>query len=570
MGKLESKPTIDIGHVRGFAVRFPLNDNDPKAKTLIDVMKMGLPAKGAWDPVRRAWIFGESHESIEAIKMLAKYHGFQLTETAKLRLAGQVAIKTEWGVEVPQGSKLVARLKEALFEHQEAAVKFIKHHKRVLLADDVGVGKTFTSLASVEEMACFPVLVICPANVKKQWANEIKTKLHDHTVQIINGRKPVKLEKVDFLIINDELLAAHMEAIKAWDPKCVIADEAHRYKNFRAGRTKVVEEILQRREYRLCLTGTPLPNGDIRELAAILGIVGVIQDLGGYHRVVDQHGIFADTGYGKRCVGIRHMDHLKDKLNRSIMVARLRRDVNGSLPEKTRVILNVDNQNKKGYADAAKKLVDFIDHATPEQIDAMKRRMPGAGLAVVSALRLEAGLGKIEAAVEWADERLVVPGRTVLIFTHHVEVAEKTAAAIQALGYPTSLYTGQVASVDGKPANRDQSKDAFTSGKTRALVATMASIGTGVDGLQKVCSDGLFAEFPWTPGEIEQAEGRIDRTGQTEPMNIGFLVANGTYDDDMTAVLQIKSKNIGALMGPANQKDKAQLLHAILKSVGRA
>jgi len=68
----------------------------------------------------------------------------------------------------------------------------------------------------------------------------------------------------------------------------------------------------------------------------------------------------------------------------------------------------------------------------------------------------------------------------------------------------------------------------------------MQSMGTGVDGLQYVCSNMLILELPWRPSDLTQAIGRIDRSGQTVPVTITFILADETIDNDMWEMLAEK------------------------------
>lgn len=50
----------------------------------------------------------------------------------------------------------------------------------------------------------------------------------------------------------------------------------------------------------------------------------------------------------------------------------------------------------------------------------------------------------------------------------------------------------------------------------------------------------MFAELYWDPGHIKQAEDRAHRIGQCSSVNIHFLIARGTMDTLMWAMLNRK------------------------------
>ena len=57
------------------------------------------------------------------------------------------------------------------------------------------------------------------------------------------------------------------------------------------------------------------------------------------------------------------------------------------------------------------------------------------------------------------------------------------------------------------------SLDQFLHGELDVLIASTSTLATGVDGLQSVCNNVIFATLPWTNTDLEQAIGRFDRQG---------------------------------------------------------
>ena len=80
------------------------------------------------------------------------------------------------------------------------------------------------------------------------------------------------------------------------------------------------------------------------------------------------------------------------------------------------------------------------------------------------------------------------------------------------------------------------------------LVGTGQAWGTGIDGLQ--CTDvAIFALLPYTPGQLDQWEGRFTRLGQDRPVTILFPIAEGTADDHLADILLSKLPAVEALVG---------------------
>jgi superfamily II DNA or RNA helicase len=90
-------------------------------------------------------------------------------------------------------------------------------------------------------------------------------------------------------------------------------------------------------------------------------------------------------------------------------------------------------------------------------------------------------------------------------FTH--KMIQPIVEHLRNSGYKVSTYTGEE-SMDVRELN----KEAFLKGQIDILVGSRP-IGTGVDGLQKVCKRLIILSLPWTDSEFTQLKGRIYRQG---------------------------------------------------------
>jgi hypothetical protein len=92
-----------------------------------------------------------------------------------------------------------------------------------------------------------------------------------------------------------------------------------------------------------------------------------------------------------------------------------------------------------------------------------------------------------------------------LVYTHYVQGIDRLLRdALVEDGWKVGFYTG-----DDKSG-----LDGFLEGDVDVLIGSSA-IGTGVDGLQRVCNRLIVNVLPWTAAEFEQLKGRIYRQGQT-------------------------------------------------------
>jgi superfamily II DNA or RNA helicase len=95
--------------------------------------------------------------------------------------------------------------------------------------------------------------------------------------------------------------------------------------------------------------------------------------------------------------------------------------------------------------------------------------------------------------------------RGTIIYAHYVDqIVPELRQEIEQMGFSVGLYTGEEKSGFHR----------FCQGKVDVLIGTRP-LGTGVDGLQKVCNRLVMLVLPWTGAEYEQIVGRIRRQGST-------------------------------------------------------
>ncbi len=136
-------------------------------------------------------------------------------------------------------------------------------------------------------------------------------------------------------------------------------------------------------------------------------------------------------------------------------------------------------------------------------------------LAELQALPPRAGVLAIEQVLTRARLRVLreqIRPKT-LVYTHlRSGIIDQLVEAFEADGHRVGCFTG----VDktGLPG--------FLDGDVDVLIAT-SSIGTGVDGLQRVCNRVLVNVLPWTDADYTQLKGRVWRQGQ-QAETVDFIV----------------------------------------------
>lgn len=189
--------------------------------------------------------------------------------------------------------KLTASLQDAqvdLTPHQvEAALFAFKSplSKGAILADEVGLGKTIEAgiiLSQHWSEHKRRLLVICPANLRKQWAGELQEKFFLPSVimesksfneAVENGcLNPFDTENIVICSLQFAKTKAAYIKRTAWD--LVIVDEAHRLRNVYKPQNRIANVIKESIEARkkILMTATPLQNS----ILELYGLVSIIDD----------------------------------------------------------------------------------------------------------------------------------------------------------------------------------------------------------------------------------------------------------------------------------------------------
>jgi len=230
----------------------------------------------------------------------------------------------------------VDRLSQSLFDasvdlnpHQIEAALFALDNplnKGVVLADEVGLGKTIEAglvLCQLWAERKRKLLIICPASLRRQWAQELIEKFNMPS-QVLDARTYSQLQKEGVynplnnkkVVIMSYHYAAKLEdklVGEAWDT--VVIDEAHKLRNAHRESNKMGQALKRALNGRkkLLLTATPLQNSLI--------------ELYGMSTLIDEHLFGDDKAFRKQFMQAESdQEELKVRL-KGFIKRTLRKDV---------------------------------------------------------------------------------------------------------------------------------------------------------------------------------------------------------------------------------------------------
>ena len=101
-------------------------------------------------------------------------------------------------------------------------------------------------------------------------------------------------------------------------------------------------------------------------------------------------------------------------------------------------------------------------------------------------------------------------------------------------------------SITGKNTaeQNEMSKRFFIDRGIQVLAGTIGAMGQGYDDLQRVCRLMIFIDRDWSPEIMNQAEDRLHRMGQNNPVNIYYLECQGSFDQHVGRINQNKANDI--------------------------
>lgn len=428
-----------------------------------------------------------------------------------------------------------------LWDYQKATLDYLLARKGGIDGDQPGLGKTPTAIAYCNEREAQRVLVIVPASVRLQWAERIK---EWSTIPLCKVSTMLKVKDGIHPTANYQIISydaarnpAIIRAISKYQWDVLICDEAHKMKNIDALTTRAVlgnsRGEYQHGEHKmkaiagycrehLALTGTLLLNRPSECYVLFRFFDWEAIDFMSEDQFKERYNRQADmkTIEGKRFkLESTSLElELQNRLRVNIMARHEKKDVLRFMkPPRYSIVKCEENGAVSAALDAEGMLGISIDEIqTTKDFEilghiAEVRRLMGVALAPQIA-------DYAQDFLEGSDEKLV-------IFGWHLEVLDIFESALSRFG---------TVRIDGRKSAtaRQKAVDDFVErDNVRVFIGNIQAAGTGLDGLQKVCSRCYLAEPDWVPAQNEQAVSRLDRFGQDNLVSAEIFVAPGSISE---------------------------------------
>lgn len=451
-----------------------------------------------------------------------------------------------------QPLELMHNYKTKPYPYQEEGILYGINHKKWLLLDAPGLGKTLQIIYIAEELKqqkniehCF---IICGlASLKSNWKKEIErhSKLDCRILGEKVGKRggisyasvaeraeelmqPIKeffiITNIETLRSNDVIVALNHSPNKF---DMIAIDEVHKAKSKNSQQGKNMLKLNP--EYLIAATGTLLLNSPIDCYVPLHLVDKDRSTLTNFKQYYSD-----DSG---QVIRYKHMDLLKETIQ-SCSLRRTKELLKDSLPEKVIIdeFVDMNDAQAKFYKDIVKGIVDDVDKVDIDN--------HGSLLALVTRLRQATACpsiltssniisSKVERCVDLVNQ-LVEQGEKVLIFSTFKETVNVLKEELKE--FKPLIGTGDI-----DPQTISNNVDKFqTDPNCKVFICTHQKLGTGQT--LNAASYAIFIDTPWTAGDFNQACDRIHRIGSRKDKTVFIynLICKDTFDERVNELIKQK------------------------------
>ncbi len=443
---------------------------------------------------------------------------------------------------------------------------------RGLLSDEVGLGKTIEAGLALKEYLLRQmvrrVLILTPPGLVQQWREELATKfkITDFVTNTDEAFRSLGTDAwLHFPYVIASLATArrpeHRQVITAEMYDLVIVDEAHHLKNRASVSWKLVNELQKR--FILLLTATPVQNS-LTELYNLVTVLkpGQLKSPKEFQREFVVRG---DPRLPK------NRGLLRDLLS-DVMVRHSRSQINLQLPPRrahtVKLALYTDEQQLYDAIAALGRRILSDGAVTSAHRFGVRTLLLEAGSSAAATRTTLRSLAAVAGLVNYRTELLALADQSdavqtmakaealrklleaqsaagvqqskVVIFTQFRATQDMLAKQMKEWHIDFALYHGGLTSQQKDQVIRD-----FSTNRPVLLSTEAAGEGRNLQFSRVLVNFDL----PWNPQRIEQRVGRIHRIGQTQPVDIFNLVAQGTIEEYVLDILDRKLNMFELVIG---------------------
>lgn len=422
---------------------------------------------------------------------------------------------------------------EAPLGYQVRAAEMLRATGRLLLLDDVGLGKTVSALAAIADGWGLPAAVVVQPHLSAQWVVDyIQRFTHLKAIEV-KDRNARKLPAADVYVFRYSNIAAWVDMIDPMGIKTAIFDEIQELRHGTATeKGRACSTLCSAVDYRLGLTATPIYNYG----SEIFNVVEFIAPgaLGEWHEFL----INWCTSHGTHWI-VKDPEALGAYLQEEGIALRRTNDdaeVASTLPGLSKTVIEIgwDEGAVETDRELQRRLALRVLNGSFYEKGQAARELD-------MMMRQETGIAKARSVAAYV-RTLAEAGEAVLVAGWHREVYRILLDRLADLN--PVMFTGSESA-----AAKQKAKAAFINGDTNIMLMSLRA-GAGLDGLQRRAAHVVYGELDWSPQVHTQFTGRLHRRGQERPVTAHFLHTEGGSDPAIMATLGLKASQSHGILNP--------------------
>lgn len=442
----------------------------------------------------------------------------------------------------------------------ETARKVLKQFRgRVLLADEVGLGKTIEAGMVLKEYLlrgmAKRVLILTPPSLVGQWREEMLVKFgipFSTTHDAAFHHDPAAFWAGERIIasIAAARLTRHLEHLAGNSFDLVIVDEAHHLKNRASLNWKLVDSLKKR--FLLLLSATPVQNN----LVELYNLLTLLKP-GLFQTEKEFRSCYMKPGQPRNPV---NKEKLQD-LMRDAMIRNTRALVDVRLPPRQAVTIRVEpiQAEHECYHELSRLIGVMREEELGRHRLSVHHLLQAAGSSPAAVFASLSGFVEKDVSEEWRQllrryetvptsakfQALLGlldrnPDEKKIIFVRYRETLNRLDSLLREKALPFSRFDGQMTGPE---------KD-FAIEEFRTDTAILLCTESGGEGRNlQFCNTLINYDLHWNPQMIEQRIGRIHRIGQQREVFIFNLALKGTVEDKILAILDEKINMFELVVG---------------------
>ena len=437
-----------------------------------------------------------------------------------------------------------------LHDYQHVALKHLHRNPKAALMLDMGLGKTAVTLSSLTADH-LPVLVTAPKRVAENvWEHEARIWRPDLSVRVAKGTPAQRLDALrsgaDVVVIGRDNLKDATGAVSRRF-RTLVLDEMSGFKARQSIRWRSAKKITASPSIKHVwgLTGTPSPNGLLDLWAQMYLLDGGLR-LGS---TLTEYRTRYFTPGRQLANGVITEWLLRPGMDKKIH--SLLEDICLSMESEGRITLPPVTFNKVSVPlpPTVRKLYKTLKDDLVVDLDMLGGEIHSAK----NAATLSGKLSQLAAGFLYVDDADLREGKYDKIHTEKIQAVQEI---VNGTGSPVLVFYRFKAekemllkAFEGNAATMDEDNiiERWNAGKVPVLLAHPASAGHGLN-LQSGGHTAIWTTLPWSLEEWEQANARLARQGQKNPVVIHVLLSPKTLDAHILKALETKASVQDALL----------------------